>query len=53
MNQKSYQAPIVRVVAHRAAAIVCASPGLHTYNSVGSGTQYSAAPVAGTTKKSN
>ena len=41
MNQKSYQAPIVRVVAHRAAAIVCASPGLHTYNSVGSGTQYS------------
>ncbi len=41
MNKKSYQAPIVRVVALRAAAIVCASPDLKTYNSVSSNTQYS------------
>ena len=27
MNKKSYQTPIVRVVALRAAAIICTSPG--------------------------
>ena len=44
MNKKSYQTPIVRVVALRAAAIICTSPGqaAQVHNTVGrSDTQYS------------
>lgn len=42
MNKKNYQKPDVRVVALRAASIVCGtSPDTHAFNSVGSGTQYS------------
>lgn len=43
MNKKSYQTPIVRVVALRAAAIICTSPGqaVQVHNTVSSDTQYS------------
>ena len=43
MNKKSYQTPIVRVVALRAAAIICTSPGqaVQVHNTVGRDTQFS------------
>ena len=43
MNKKDYQKPALRVVALRAAAIVCGSPagGPKAYNTQGSAAQYS------------